>query len=92
MAHEAIPSLHQAPEPFQPISRSTICILARLAAKRVVTEQLRAAGVRVTLVRPAEISAQANDYLAQHPELYAQARERAVRLGMFEKPKRRKSA
>ena len=43
-------SLHQASEPFQPISRSAVCILARLAAKKAVTEELRAAGVRVRLV------------------------------------------
>jgi hypothetical protein len=47
--------------------------------------------VRVTLVRPAEIAAKANEYLSTHPELYDEARERAVRMGMFEKP-RRKSA
>jgi hypothetical protein len=84
-------SLHQASEPFQPISRSAVCILARLAAKKAVTEELRAQGIRVSLVRPAEITAQANAYLAANPQLYDEARERAARLGMFEKP-RRKSA
>jgi hypothetical protein len=84
-------SLHQAPEPFQPISRSAICILARLAAKRAVTEELRAQGVRVSLVKPTEIAAKANEYLSAHLELYDEARERAQRLGLFEK-RRRKSA
>ena len=84
-------SLPQASEPFQPISRTAICILARLAAKRAVQDQLRSDGVRVTLVRLAEIAAKANEYLSTHPELYDEARERAVRMGMFEKP-RRKSA
>jgi hypothetical protein len=84
-------SLHQASEPFQPISRSAICILARLAAKKAVTEELRNQGVRVTLVRPAEITAKAIEYLPIHPELYDEARERAQRIGMIEKP-RRKSA
>jgi hypothetical protein len=47
------------------------------AAKKAVTEQLRAQGVRVTLVKPADIAAQAKIYLEQHPELYEQALERA---------------
>jgi hypothetical protein len=64
--------------------------LATLAARRAVTEQLRADGVRVSLVRPAEINARAQVYLQAHPELIDLARERAVRLGMFEK-RRRKS-
>ena len=84
-------SLPQASEPFQPISRTAICILARLAAKRAVQDQLRSDGMSVTLVRPAEIAAKANEYLYTHSELYDEARERAVRMGMFEKP-RRKSA
>ena len=85
---KAFDNLHQAPEPFQPISRSAICILARLAAKRAVTEELRAQGVRVSLVKPAEISVKAQAYLQSHPELYDAAKERALRLGMFEKPRR----
>jgi hypothetical protein len=85
-------SLHEAPEPFQPISLSAICVLARLAARRAVTEQLRAAGVRVTLVKPAEIDAQAQVYLEAHPELWAEARERARRMGMFERKSRRRKS
>ena len=53
-------------------------------------EELRAQGVRVTLVKPAEIAAQAQVYLQSHPELIDAAKERALRLGMFEK-RRRKS-
>ena len=88
---KAFDNLHQAPEPFQPISRSAVCILARLAAKSAVTEELRAQGVRVTLVKPAEIAAKAQVYLEAHQELWAEARERALRLGMFEKPRRRRA-
>jgi NAD(P)-dependent dehydrogenase (short-subunit alcohol dehydrogenase family) len=55
--------------------------LARSAAKKAVTEQLRAQGVRVTLVKPADIAARAKVYLEQHPELYQQAFERAQRMG-----------
>ena len=79
-------SLPQASEPFQPISRTAICILARLAAKRAVQDQLRSDGVSVTLVRPAEIAAKANEYLYTHSELYDEARERAVRLACSKSP------
>jgi len=44
--------------------------LARLAAKRAVQEQLRAQGVRVSLVPFAEIMRQAKEYVDAHPELY----------------------
>jgi len=63
--------------------------LARLAARRAVQEQLRADGVRVSLVKPAEISARAQVYLADHPELYREALEPAQRMGMFEKRRRK---
>jgi hypothetical protein len=74
---------------FQPISASAVHILARLAARKALTEQLRSEGVRVSLVKPAEISAKAQVYLADHPELYREALERARRLGLYEKPRRR---
>ena len=90
---EATNSLPQSTlDTFQPISAQAVFILARLAAKKAVKEQLRSEGRRLTLVFPAEITAKANEYLALHPELFAEARERAQRLGMFEKkPKRRRS-
>jgi hypothetical protein len=56
---------------FRPISVSAVHVLARLAARKAVQEQLRADGVRVSLVKPAEISARAQSYLADHPELYS---------------------
>jgi hypothetical protein len=76
---------------FQPVSASAVHVLARMAARRGITEQLRADGVRVSLDKSAEISARAQVYLADHPELYREALERAQRLGMYEK-RRRKSA
>jgi len=75
---------------FQPISASAVHVLARLAAKKAVQEQLRSQGVHVSLVKPTGINAKANEYLALHQELYDEARERAQRLGMFDKPKRRR--
>ena len=80
------------PDTFQPISTSAVHVLARMAARRAVQEKLRSQGVRVSLVKPAEISAKAQVYLSQHPELYREALERAQRLGMYEKPKRRRIA
>ena len=62
---------------FRPISASAVHVLAKLTARKAVQEQLRADGVRVSLVKPAEISAKAQVYLSQHPELYQQALERA---------------
>ena len=76
---------------FEHISICAVKVLARLAAKKAVEAELRAKGVRVTLIKPAEITAQAQVYLQSHPELIDVARERALRLGMYEKP-RRKSA
>jgi len=67
-------------ETFNPISASAVHVLARLAARKAVQEELRAQGVRPTLVKPAEISAMAHNYLANHPELYRAALERAQRL------------
>ena len=73
---------------FHPIRASAVHVLARMAARKAVQEELRSEGVRVTLVKPAEISARAQSYLSQHPELYREALERAERMGMYEKPRR----
>jgi hypothetical protein len=50
----------------RPISASAVHVLARLAAKKAVTEQFRAEGRRVTLIPPAEINAKTREYLALH--------------------------
>jgi deoxyribodipyrimidine photolyase-like uncharacterized protein len=55
------------------LHRQAVAIFARLAAKRAVQDQLRAQGVRVSLVPPAEIMRQAREYLDTHAELYQQA-------------------
>jgi hypothetical protein len=67
-----------------PIGTSAVKVLARLAARNAVKQQLQAQGVRVSHVPYAQIIQRANDYLAAHPELYAQALERAQHLGMIE--------
>ena len=68
---------------FSHIGNHAINVLARLAARKAVQEELRSQGVRVTLVKPADIAAQAKVYLEQHPELYQQALERALRMGLI---------
>jgi hypothetical protein len=61
-----------------------INVLARLAARNIVKEQLRDQGAHLSLVPIREITEKAQQYLADHPELYAQALERARQLGMIE--------
>ena len=58
-----------------------INFLAQSAAKKAVTEQLRDQGVRVSLVPIREITEKAQRYLADHPELYQRALERARQMG-----------
>ena len=60
--------------PFQHISIMAVKVLARLAAKKAVQAELKDAGVRVSLVRPVEISERAR----------VQA-ERMIREGVFGK-------
>jgi hypothetical protein len=69
---------------LSPIGISAVKVLARLAAKRAVQDNLRAQGVRVSLFPIAEIMRQAGEYLAAHPELYQQALERAHKLGYID--------
>jgi hypothetical protein len=90
MANSSLPQ--STLDTFQPVSALAVHVLARLAARKAVQEELRSQGVRVSLVKPAEISAKAQVYLQAHPELYREALLRAQRLGMFEKPKRRRIA
>jgi len=87
---KATHGLHQASEPFKPISRSAICILARLEARKAVVAKLRDEGRRVSLIKTATITAMANEHLAKHPELFAEAHARAQRLELYVKEKRRK--
>ena len=62
---------------FKHISAGMVHILARLQAKRLVQEQLRNAGVRLTLVPPREIAEKATAYLHDHPEVWREALARA---------------
>jgi len=69
---------------FKPIGAHAIAILARLAARNEVKQQLRDQGVRSSLVKPAEISEKARAYLEHHSELYEEALQRAWRMGLIE--------
>ena len=71
---------------FSHIGNHAINVLARLAAKNAVKEKIRADGVRMTLVPPRIIAEQAQRYLAEHPELYREAYDRAVRMGWIDPP------
>jgi hypothetical protein len=76
---------------FEHVSVRAIKVLARLAARKAITEELRAQGVRTSLVRPSIINERASVYLDEHPELMALAEERARALKLFEpKPRRPK--
>ena len=73
---------------FQHIQISAVKMLARLAAKKAVQAKLRDQGIRLTTYPYAQITQQAHEYLANHPELYQQALERAKRMtaeGVFGK-------
>ena len=52
-----------------------IMTLARQAARKAVKRQFQAQGLKVSHIAAREITAAANDYLRDHPELIADARE-----------------
>jgi hypothetical protein len=79
MATNSLPKLTE----FRPISVSAVHVLARLAARRAVQEELRSQGVRVSLVKPAEIAEKAKAYLDANPRLYEEAYSRAWRMGLI---------
>ena len=66
------------------LHRQAVIQFARMAAKRAVKEEMRAQGIRLTLVFPAIIAEKAREYLDTHPELYQQALERAKRMGYID--------
>jgi hypothetical protein len=67
-----------------------IHILARLQAKRLVQDQLRAEGIRLSLVSPREVQERATAYLAQRPDLWKEAIARAHRLDEMEGQRKEK--
>lgn len=62
------PDLEHAPRPtkrqLKQLHRQAVIQFARLAAKKAVKDEMRAQGIRMTLVRPAIITEKAREYLA----------------------------
>jgi hypothetical protein len=77
-------------EPFQKLSVHAVNVLARLAAKREVKAALAGEGRRLSMVRHSEIMERALALLDANPKLYDEARALAQRLGMYERPSRRR--
>jgi len=65
---------------FTHISVHMVHILARMMAKRAVTQELRDQGVRLTLVPPREINERATTYLRNYVEVWKEALAQAHRL------------
>ena len=65
-------------------AKHAISFFARSAAKQAVKQKLRDDGARLSLVPVGVIAEQAEVYLAQHPELFQEALERAKQLGFVE--------
>ena len=84
MATKAIPILHRQSKREKRAAerlrehRFAVIHLARYRAKKAVEAELKSKGVRVTLVRPAEIRLLAEDYLAQHRERLCAEAEQAI--------------
>jgi hypothetical protein len=62
-------------------AKHAINFMARSIACNAIRQQLKDQGVRVSLVPTCEIEEKARVYLANHPELHVQARERARKMG-----------
>src|SRR5262249_30044994 len=75
-SHGARPMTKAPPSLHQPIPASMLVTLARYRAKQAVLEQYRAQGLRPWWDCEAnDITKAANQYLKDHPELFAQAAE-----------------
>jgi len=73
---------------FEHISIAAVKVLAKQAALLLVKDELRRQGIRVQSVPARDIQISAIQYVDEHPELIDAARDRAQRLGMFERRRR----
>jgi hypothetical protein len=84
---EASRILPQAPNPAQAQAMSAaVMTLARQRAIKAVTQRIRDQGHKPQYMARSEIVAAANEYLPNHPELIAEAKETVLRWyfeGMF---------
>jgi len=62
-------------------ARVAIRVLAQQAAKNIVKSQIHAQGLRLHDFAARDIALRAEAWLEAHPEMIAQARQRAVELG-----------
>jgi len=77
---EATRILQQAPTPAQAHAMSAaVMVLARQRAIKGAKRQLQAKGMKPQYMAQREIVAVANEYLANHPELIAEAKETVLR-------------
>jgi hypothetical protein len=65
-------------------ARVAVRVLAGLAARNAVRNQIRAQGLRLHEFAAKEIALRADVWLKAHPELWLEARAKAVRLGYGE--------
>jgi hypothetical protein len=63
-------------------------VAARSIAKRAVVQELREAGVRITLTPPRVINEKAATYIATHPEIWPLAIERARKIEEMEEARK----
>ena len=75
---------------FSHLGAAAIKVLAKQAAIQLVKCELQRQGIRVHSVPMRDIQLRAFAYLDAHPELIAQAAERAQRLGLTEQNSRQK--
>jgi len=62
-------------------ARIAVRVFAKMAAKRAITNQIRARGERISDYSNKELTLRSEAWLVQHPELFAEARETAAKLG-----------
>jgi hypothetical protein len=73
--------MKRTPEQKAQEHRRAVAVLARMAAKRAVQNDIRAKGLRLHDFTNRDLLLRAEQWLAEHPELVAQARETAKALG-----------
>jgi hypothetical protein len=66
------------------LGKGAILTLARQAARAAARDQLRSQGLRLSRIKAADIERQAQEYLEDHPKLYWEALDRAVKIGLVD--------
>jgi hypothetical protein len=70
---------------FKPIGAHAIGVLARLAARNAIKQELRDQAIHPSSV---DIAERAKAYLEANPQLYEEALQRAWRMGLIEQVER----